>query len=159
MKDIYRPTPLNPVPRPELSDATVDGDSVQDPRVSVLVGGVTFDFWRLEDGTWTGGQAVTGIAGYELDERWLPAARGVAVEALRADVLRRGAAPNSAEQPTEVVRCPECERLLCSPLLVRPDVRRTGVDCGPAHVVRFEDRRELVFPPNAPAEWAPAQDM
>lgn len=153
MSDIFRPTQLDPVPRPELADARVDGDPTLEANVAVWVGGVAFAFWRAEDGVWTGGQARTAGFGHMVDERWLTAARGVAVEALRADVLRRGGLVPPDEQPVETIRCPECERLLCSTELVR-EVRRIRVDCGPAHVVTFEDRRELVFPPNGPAQWS-----
>jgi hypothetical protein len=148
---IFRPTPIDPVPRPELSEARVFGDTSGD-RVEVAVGhAVTFAFTKLEDGAWTGGQATTLARGYELDERWLTAARGVAVEALRAEALRRGEHVDSDEMPTETVRCPDCERLLCSPLLVR-EPRRTGVECGPLHVVAFEDGARLLLGPGD-AEW------
>lgn len=137
----FRPTPLDPVPRPAIADAEVVGNVAVDRSVLVLVGGVTFLFWRVEDGAWTGGRAQTAERGHEIDERWITAARGVAAEALRRSILHAG---GEGEVPSETIRCPECERLLCSSVLV--DFGRVvAVDCGPEHVARTANGRELVF--------------
>ena len=80
----FSPTPIEPVPRPVLRDAMVGGDPVIERDVAVLVGGVAFRFWRLDDDTWTGGTVETAVAGYPLDERWLTAARGARPHTARA---------------------------------------------------------------------------
>jgi hypothetical protein len=140
---IFRPTPIEPVKRPTLHDAKTIGNPTKDGDLLVVIGGVAFAFWRLPSGDWTGGKASTMGRGWELDERWLTAARGVAAEALRGAIMAAG---EPGEAPSEIVRCPECERILSSSALVREAVV-VSITCGPAHVVAFSDGFEVIFEP------------
>lgn len=146
---IFQPTALEPVKRPTLHDAKTIGDPTRDADLVVAVGGVAFSFWRLASGDWTGGRAMTIGRGFEIDERWLTAARGVAAEALRVAIMAAG---EPGEEPAATVRCEECERLLTSPELVRAEAV-AEIRCGPEHVVAFVDGRELIFGSTGPATW------
>jgi hypothetical protein len=139
----FQPTPIEPVKRPTIHDAKLLG-GLEDGDLLVAVGGVAFSFHRLPDGDWTGGGAMTIGRGWEIDERWLTAARGVAAEALRAAIMAGG---EPGEEPVETVRCPECERLLSSAALVRA-IEVASISCGPAHVVAFSDGFEVIFGPH-----------
>lgn len=147
----YRPTELEPVPRPTLADAELlSGNVAIERSVYVSVGSVAFQFSRDDDGDFTGGAAVTVGAGTALDERWLTAARGVAVERLRAALLEAG---GDESEPTETIACPDCERLLCAAELAAAyAATRTKIDCGPAHVVHYADGRRLRIGPDG-AGW------
>lgn len=137
---IFQPTALDPVKRPTLHDAKAIGDPKNGDLV-VTVGGVAFSFWRLASGDWTGGRAMTIGRGFEIDEPWLTAARGVAAEALRGAITAAG---EPGEEPIETVRCPDCARILASSALVR-SVGIASITCGPVHVVAFDDGFEVIF--------------
>lgn len=139
----FRPTPIKPIERPTIHDAKLLG-GLEDGDLLVAVGGVAFSFHRLPDGDWTGGGAMTLGRGFEIDERWLTAARGVAAEALRVAML---ASDGTGDEPVETMRCPECERLLSSSALIR-SAKVASVSCGPAHVVAFSDGFEVIFGPH-----------
>lgn len=139
----FRPTPLEPAKRPTLHDAKLFGDPAQSKDLVVMIGGVSFMFWRLPDGDWTGGKALTN-QGCEIDERWLTAARGVAAELVRGAIMAAG---EGDEAPVEIVRCPECEWILSSSALVR-EAAVVSVTCGPVHVVAFVDGFEVMFGPS-----------
>ena len=143
----FVPRHLVPLPRPTLKDARVLGDVGLEARLTVSVGAVGFLFERHGE-DWTGGAAITLGRGQEVDEAWLQVAREVATEALKAELVASG-----GEEPVETVPCPECGRILCSPLLVGAGDRR-GVDCGPAHVLRFAGGQQLVFNPDGTSAWA-----
>lgn len=142
----FVPRQLHPVARPTLDQARVLGDVGIEARLTVSVGAVGFMFERNGE-DWTGGEAITLGRGTEVDELWLTAARSVAVEALKREMVAAG-----EDEPTEVIQCLECGRLLCSAELVGAPARR-GMDCGPAHVLRFEGGKELVFNPDGTAAW------
>ncbi len=146
---IVRLTRLEPVPRPRLAEARVLGD-LSAATATVVVGGLCVDFWKEGD-AWTGGRiSCAGQVGVELDEGYLTAARSAALEALRAEIAR---VTGEGEDPVETLRCPDCAHLLVSAELARTTEAVVGVDCGPAHVVRFSDRRVLIIRPDTSAAW------
>lgn len=146
----FVPPTLPPVERPMLREARVLGNVALEQRVHVMVGGVAVEFWREAAGAWSGGRITTVARGQELDEAWLAAARSVALEALRAAVAKQEGSP---EQPSEIVRCPECGRLLCSSELAQQMARAriTTILCAPVHVVHFDDRYALALRPDGSA--------
>lgn len=144
----YRPSRLEPVPRPSLNDASFVGNVEVHPRVYVVLNGLVFTFWRVGD-SWTGGSAITSGRGQPLDEAWIVAARSVAVALLQKELLKHG----GTDLPVINVRCPECQRLLSSSELANGD-RIVGVDCGPSHIVAVADGRALVFHPDGSTRWS-----
>jgi hypothetical protein len=144
----FIPAQLTPVPRPDFSDAIVDGNVDLESRVIVAVKGVGFLFNRVEDG-WTGGEALTIRRNERIDEGWITAAREVAIEALRHEVDKNGGQSTA----TGTLQCPDCRRLMCSKDLVDAG-RPSHVECGPTHLAFFEDKNEaLSFRPDGSTAW------
>lgn len=144
---------LPPVERPVLAHAKVVGDPLLERQVFVAVGHVAFRFWRA-DGHWTGGEAVTVGRGTLIDEGWLTAARGVAVQALNTEIA--GVATDRGDfVPTETIRCESCGRLMTSSLLVFAESprRKDGLSCGPVHVVTYENGRAIALRPDGSSVW------
>jgi hypothetical protein len=115
----------------------------------VLVGGVAFLFRRREDGDWEGDETVAAVRGYALTPRWLVAAEAVAREVF-ADAL----AQQPGGEAADTVTCPECGRVLCSSeIAAAPTDQRTGVRCGPEHLIHYRDGRALVVPAVGRSTW------
>jgi hypothetical protein len=145
----FVPRHLEPVARPAPSMVSVLGDVGLETRLTVSVGAIGFMFERTKDGDWTGGEAITLGRGTELDAAWLTTAREMAIAALQREM----AAANESADVGETIQCPECGKLLCSPKLDDATGARRGIDCGPAHVIRFEQGQQLVFNPDGTAVW------
>ncbi|HEY4278377.1 MAG TPA: hypothetical protein VGM91_09170 [Conexibacter sp.] len=131
--------------RPRDRDAEVLRDETA--HVDIAVGGIYFCFTDASDG-WNGAsRPVTLEPGFPLTDRWLEEARNLACARLeRLLAVRDGAV---VSPPTEILRCPECQRLLTGSgpdglTLARDvDIFDGGIDCGSFHVVRYRDGVEI----------------
>lgn len=145
----YVPRDRKPVTPPVPSDVRVLGDVGLEAVLTVSVGAVGFLFERVPDSEdWTGGEALTLGRGTELDEGWLTAARKLAIDALKREM----SASDESGETFESVRCAECGRVLSAPQLDEAGKLRR-VDCGPAHVLRFDRGPALQVNPDGTAEW------
>lgn len=131
------PTQLQP---PTLADARVVGEPASGRVLVEVAHAVAFSFDREGDGgDWEGGDALTSGRGLPVAEEWLSVARHVAAEA-----LRRVLTADSPDGAGDTVRCEECDRLLCSPVLSGAGSVKK-LYCGPEHTVLFESGRCFVL--------------
>jgi hypothetical protein len=145
----FVPRDRKPLAPPTPADVRVLGDVGLEASLTVSVGGVGFLFERVPDSDdWTGGDALTLGRGTEIDEGWLAAARKLATDALKREM----AASEESGDAFETVRCSECGRVLSAPQLDEAGKLR-GIECGPAHELRFERGQVLVVNPDGTAAW------
>ncbi len=136
---------------PRIDEAHIDLQLRADDESIAIVyfPRVTIDFTRKSlNESWVGGLVSSRGSDFGIDERYIRAARELAVECLRRELAARG-----ENDESDMVRCSECKRLIVSSEIKGTVFAVKSIECGPTHALLFGDGRTLDVDHSGSARW------